>query len=227
MLIAILLATSLKWPTLKPMASVIYPCLSNLRTSLYQERWCCYLRPSIAHCYEPPRLESGLTEILSCREYETIVRRGWHTTDEAALQPNQTRASELSIQDGCLLWRCHVVVPKQGREAVTTLLHEGHPGVTRMMRLARGYVWWPGMDTDLEMAVKSCVKCQEHQKLPARAPLHPWEWPDWPWARLHVNYTGPLQWKMILVVVDVYSKWLEAQVVTTATSQATINNHKQ
>ena len=65
------------------------------------------------------------------------VRRGWQwqATDEAALQPYQQRASELSIQDGCLLWGSRVVVPKKGREAVITLLHEGHPGVTWMKRL--------------------------------------------------------------------------------------------
>ena len=42
------------------------------------------------------------------------VRRGWQATDEAALQPYQQRASELSSQDGCLLWGSHMVVPKKG-----------------------------------------------------------------------------------------------------------------
>ena len=81
------------------------------------------------------------------------------------------------------------------------------------------------MDADMEMAVKSCVTCQEHQKLPAKAkaPMHLWEWPDWPWGRLHIDYTVPVHGKMILVVVDAHSKWLEAQVVNTATSQTTID----
>ena len=164
--------------------------------------------------------DRGMDPILS--RVRDRVRRGWQATDEAALQPYQQRASELSIQDGCLLWGSRVVVPKKGREAVITLLHEGHPGVTRMKRLARGYVWWPGMDADIERAVKLCCKCQEHQKLPARAPMHPWEWPDRPWARLHIDYAGPIQGKIILVVVDAHSKWLEALTVTAATSQSTI-----
>ena len=45
------------------------------------------------------------------------------------------------MQDGCLLRGSRVIVPKEGREAVMSLLHEGHPGVTRMKQLARGYVW--------------------------------------------------------------------------------------
>ena len=69
------------------------------------------------------------------------VRRGWPTATEAAMGPYQIRAQELSVQDGCLLWGSHVVVPPQGRELVIKLLHECHPGICRMKRLARGYVW--------------------------------------------------------------------------------------
>ena len=69
---------------------------------------------------------------------------------------------------------------EKGREAVISLLHEGHPGITRMKRLARGYVWWPAMDKMLEFAVKTCAECQENQRLPAKAPMHPWKWPDRP-----------------------------------------------
>ena len=111
------------------------------------------------------------------------VLSSWVDSDEPELQPYQSRAAELSVQDGCLLWGSRVVVPEKGREAVISLLHEGRPDITRMKRLARGYVWWPGMDRALEFAVKMCVDCQENQKLPTRAPMHPWEWPDRPWER--------------------------------------------
>ena len=138
------------------------------------------------------------------------------------MQPYPCCTTELSIQDGCVLRGSRVVVPKPGRRDVMALLHEGHPGVTRMKRLARGYVCWPGIDIGLESAVKSCFKCQEHQNLQAGTPMHPWEWHDRPWARLHIDYAGRIQGKMILVIVDAHSKWLEAQVVATATSQGTI-----
>ena len=57
---------------------------------------------------------------------------------------------------------------------------------------------------------------------PPRAPLHPWQWPTRPWVRLHINYAGPICGKMILIVVDVHSKWIETIPVHSATSTATV-----
>ena len=150
------------------------------------------------------------------------VLSGWVDSNEPELQPYQSRAAKLSVQDGCLLWGSHVIVPEKAREAVISLLHEAHPGISRIKRLARGYVWWPGMDRALEFAVKTCAECQENQKSLARAPMHPWEWPDRSWARIHIDYAGPVKGKMILVIVDSHSKWIEAHAVNSATSQATM-----
>ncbi len=60
------------------------------------------------------------------------------------------------LDDGCILWGSRVVVPQQGRETVLEELHEGHPGIARMKALARSFVWWPGIDKELELKVKQC-----------------------------------------------------------------------
>ena len=99
------------------------------------------------------------------------------------------------------------------------LLHEGHLGTTRMKGFARSIVWWP---SDIVDKVKQCRFCQVNQKMPPPAPLHPWEWPKRPWARLHIDHAGPFQGKLFLVVVDAHSKWLEASIVPSVSSQATI-----
>ena len=84
-------------------------------------------------------------------------------------------------------------------------------------------MWWPNIDKELEIRVKSCNGCLWNKYNPAEAPLHPWKFSGRPWPRLHIDYAGPVQGKMILVIVDSYSKWIEAHVVTTATATATIN----
>ena len=62
-----------------------------------------------------------------------------------------------------------------------------------MKTLARSFVWRPKLDADLELKVKSCMECQIHRKTPPEVPLHPWEWPNRPWLRVHVDYAGPFR----------------------------------
>ena len=155
------------------------------------------------------------------------VRQGWpsNTAEEFAVFPR--RRDELSLQQGCILWGSRVIIPAPGRECLLEELHECHPGIVRMKAVARSYLWWPGLDRDIELKVRSCQTCQEHSKLPASANLHPWEWPGKAWYRLHIDYMGPFEGKMILVIVDAYSKYIDAHVVTSATTAATILRLRQ
>ena len=154
------------------------------------------------------------------------IRSGWPSNVPASsnLFPFFCRRAELSVQDGCILWGSRIIIPSLYREAVLLQLHEAHPGITKMKSLARLYVWWPGIDKEIEKSVKQCRKCQQTQVLPPSAPLHPWKWPSRPWTRLHIDYCGPISGKMVLVVVDSHSKWIEAFPVYTANSQNTIEN---
>eukprot|EP00731_Ephydatia_muelleri_P015649 Em0009g73a len=159
---------------------------------------------------------------LSC--LRNMALTGWqvHASNDVTFRPYKQRECELSVQDGCVLWGHHVVIPPAGREAVMRTLHDAYPGITRMKGLARRFVWWPGIDADLEGKVKGCQACQEHGKAPAVAPLHPWEWPARPWSRLHLDFAGPFLGKMFMVVVDTQSKWLDVAVVTTHSSRQAI-----
>ena len=152
-----------------------------------------------------------------------MVQQGWRYSSDEKVRPFARRKDELSVQDGCLLWGSRVVVPQAGRGPVMEEIHQGHPGIARMKSLARGIVWWPGIDADLEGKVKDCHECQANRKSPASAPLHPWEWPARPWARIHIDHAGPFQGKLFLVVVDAHSKWLEVVPVPNTTSETTIS----
>ena len=94
------------------------------------------------------------------------------------------------MEDGCVLWGNRVVIPSKGRNQVLRMLHEAHPGIARMKSLARGYVWWPRIDQELEHCVKFCEQCQINRKTPPVSPLQPWSWPTRPWSRVHIDYAG-------------------------------------
>ena len=102
-------------------------------------------------------------------------------------------------------------------------LHETHPGVSKMKALARSYVWWPHMDKEIEEVVRTCENCQANCPSPPVAQLHPWEWPEQPWSRIHLDFAGPFMNHMFLVLVDAYSKWLDVQVMQSITTAKTID----
>ena len=55
-----------------------------------------------------------------------------------------------------------------------------------------------------------------------KAPLHPWEWATAPWQQLHIDFAGPFQNSMFLVVVDAHSKWPEVIPLSSTTTSKTI-----
>ena len=91
-----------------------------------------------------------------------------------------------------------------------------------MKAMARSYMWWPGMDTDIESVAKSCVSCKAVKSAPQEAPLHPWVWPTEPWKRIHVDFAGPFQGKMFFLVIDAHSKWPEIFRMSLTTVEETI-----
>ena len=58
--------------------------------------------------------------------------------------------------------------------------------------------------------------------MPPSVPLHPWARPEKPWSRVHIDYAGPFEGKMFLLISDAYSKWLEVHPTNTSTSATTI-----
>ena len=162
------------------------------------------------------RKDPNLSKVLQ------YIMQGWPSHCDPDLNTFAAKKPELSAYEGCILWGSRVVVPKPGREAVLRELHEGHPGICKMKALARMYVWWPGMDSDIEKSVRTCNACQEVQSSPPAAPFNPWKWPTRPWARLHLDYAGPFENRMFLILIDAHSKWIEAVCTKRATSTAVI-----
>ncbi|KRZ34848.1 Uncharacterized protein T4C_5859 [Trichinella pseudospiralis] len=163
-----------------------------------------------------------LTRILSW------AWRGWpKSVSDERLKPYVTRQHEISIHNGCLLWSSRVIIPLQARHKILKELHIGHSGIEQMKALARSYVWWPKMDSEIENLVRKCELCQQSRASPPHAPVHKWESPRIPWTRIHVNLAGPIYGKNFLIVVDSFSKWLEVRQLKNTTSESVISCLRQ
>ena len=91
-----------------------------------------------------------------------FVQNGWpDRCEDHDLKPYWIHRNELSLLNGCILWRNRVVIPPSFQKKVLLELHEGHPGIVKMKSLGQLFAWWPGFDKDLESLVKSCGVCQQ------------------------------------------------------------------
>ena len=150
------------------------------------------------------------------------IERGWPEKEPVPTQLKSyfRRKEELAIESGLIMWGPRVVVPLEMQKGILTILHEGHPGISRMKGLARSYYWWPSLDVDIEAIVRECSGCQavrNHSSCTYDA------WPEAKisWQRLHVDFAGPFLGQMFLIIVDAHSKWIEVIPMLTVTSKRT------
>ncbi|EGT42836.1 hypothetical protein CAEBREN_31320, partial [Caenorhabditis brenneri] len=161
------------------------------------------------------------------QEVQKYVSRGvWPKKVDEKLKRFSSIKESLSCVQKCLMMQDRVVIPEALQKVVLKQLHEGHPGMVRMKQLARSFVYWPGMDEDVERVVASCNTCQVHGKTPRKVPLQPWKTPERVWQRVHVDYAGPENGQYYLVAVDAKSKWAEVAIVKSISGLSTVRTLK-
>lgn len=117
--------------------------------------------------------------------------------------------------------RLQLVVPKSHRDQVLNCLHGsawgGHQGTQRTVANVRKHVWWPGWEVDTAFWAEHCWPCQARKR---SGKLNHWpevfrEMPPCAFDTVAVDFFGPLPpttagHTHILVVQDLYSRWVHA-----------------
>jgi hypothetical protein len=95
-----------------------------------------------------------------------------------------------------------------------------------MKSLARNYVYWPGMEHDIEEMVRVCgpsaAAAAAAAKQPFKTTLHSWPPATKPWERIHTDFAGPHLGRHFLIVVDAYSKYPEVISAPNTSSRQTV-----
>ena len=130
---------------------------------------------------------------------------------------------ELAVVEGLVL-RCErVVVPREFRETMMKIAHEGHQGIVRTKQLLRAHVWFPGIDRMVEKHVGKCLACQATTTCHTREPLQMTVLPKGPWQKVSVDFAGLFPNKdMALVFWHQYSRYLVVGFVASSSAEAVI-----
>ena len=175
-----------------------------------------------------PVTVSSISKITACDKILSRVMHftlhGWPSDEkmDPELKKFCDRKDEITTEEGCLLWGTRVIIPHRFQSQILMELHNNHPGIVRMKALARMHVWWPNIESDIEMCIRNCFRCQQNQTSPPCAPVNPWCWPSRPWQRVHIDFAGPFMNENFLIVVDAHSKWPEVVRMPSITSLNTI-----
>jgi hypothetical protein len=154
------------------------------------------------------------------------VLNGWPkklNINDEKIKPFHLCKSQLAYENGCLMRGHKVVIPECLRQQVLGELHTSHLGIVKTKAEARSRFWFPGVDKALELMISSCDTCIQLRPSPPRASPSPWPYPSKPFHRLHLDFLGPLNGRMFLVIVDAYTKWVETYEMNSCNSVALID----
>ena len=171
-------------------------------------------------CYKDIAKETERDTLLS--KIKGYVLFGWPSAPSCdAEKAYFSRKQDFVVDQGCVIFKYRIVVPYALQKKILEEVHEGHLGINKMKSLSRNYIYWANLDKDIEELCKSCAACRIVRDAPPHAPLHPWEFPLYPWQRVHADFAdcGGVRY---LVIVDAHSKWIEALPMKSTNAVSTI-----
>lgn len=102
------------------------------------------------------------------------------------------------------------------------LAHEGHQGMVRTKARLQEKVWWPQMDKQVEDTIRACLPCQLVGPRPQPEPVRSSSLPKGPWQEISLDLLEISNGENLLVVVDYFSRWMEAILLKKADAQHVI-----
>ena len=153
------------------------------------------------------------------------ILNGWpKKVTDIRMKPYFLCRFQMSYENGCIMRGHKVVIPEKLRLKVLSELHESHLGIVKTKAEARARFWFPGIDNTIEKMIGSCNICLQLRPTPPRTPPSPWEYPPRPFFRIHIDFLGPINRRVYLVIVDAYTKWVEAYDVNNTSTSVVIES---
>ena len=125
----------------------------------------------------------------------------------------------MTILDKNIIYKSRLFIPETLRKLFLYQIHEGHPGICAMKFIARSIIWYPQIDKDLTVLVKSCNSCQINKSKPPQNVA--WLVPGRVWSGVCIDHFF-LDGQVCLVAIDALSKYIECEIAKNTSVQETI-----
>jgi len=152
------------------------------------------------------------------------IEQSWPSSPgrlQGELRRLYTVRDRLTVNNGLVYYGSRMYIPKVLRAEYLDRCHTGHQGVGKCRRRAQAHFWWPGLSKDIADYVGRCNTCIIHGDI-KQLPMVEYELPSRPWEVLGADLFV-FREELYLVVIDYYSKWIEAVRVQSQTSAAVIS----
>ena len=130
--------------------------------------------------------------------------------------------SELSVIGNLLYKGDKVIVPTNMRQRLTKKIHDhGHQGQVRSAELLKSIYFFPGLYATIKSTVEHCPVCQKVTFSRRKDPID--TEPTIPIAnyKIAMDYHGPFRSGLyVLVIIDLYTRWVEAYYTTSTSFKA-------
>ena len=172
-----------------------------------------------------------LKEIRQAAESDDIykqavdfVKGSWPRNDNQLFEPELKRLfvnrQRLTLIDDLLYYDARIYIPVGLRDRYLKLCHEGHQGINKCRRRANRQFWWPGLSRDIERLVTKCNTCIINSSI-KHQPRYESSLPGEPWELVGTDLFM-LDDENYVVLIDYYSKWIEAIRLNGQTASAVI-----
>lgn len=155
--------------------------------------------------------------------------QGWPQSKnlcDSLVLPYWNVKEEIHVINNILFKNNSVIIPTSMRTEILNTLHEGHLGIEKTKNLARGIVFWPNINQDIENKVKQCETCAMYSLNKSKESLLSHEKSIFPWQKLATDLFEYKNQKYLLVV-DYYSNYIEiANLKNDTRSSSVINSLK-
>ncbi|XP_004298276.1 PREDICTED: protein NYNRIN-like [Fragaria vesca subsp. vesca] len=168
-----------------------------------------------------------------------FIKEGVRLADRQQTRKLQSRCAKNTLMNGKLYCRGYnfpnlKCVTEEEGEVIMGEIHEGvcgnHSGSRSLAHKAlRTGFFWPNMGVMTDRMSERCRKCHLHANgihspsIALSVLLSPWPFAQWGLDLIGILPTAPGQFKYVIVVVDYFTKWVEAKPLGKITTECVKN----